>query len=135
MLLAPRKVKYRKLHRGRLKGIAVKGSTVSFGDFALKAMTRGTLSARQLEAARVAMTRHIKRGGKVWVRVFPSKPITKKPQEVKMGKGKGNIEFYSARIKPGRILFEMAGVTEKLAREAFHRASSKLGVKTKVIVN
>lgn len=135
MLLAPRKVKYRKTQRGRLKGMATRGNTVAFGDFGLQATDRAILSGRQIEAGRVAMTRFIKRGGKVWVRVFPHTPITKKPQEVKMGKGKGDIQYYAVKILPGTVLYEMAGVPEATARAAMKLASSKLGVSTKFITS
>ena len=120
MPLMPRRVKFRKQQRGWMNGVATKGSTVSFGDYAIKAIDRGKLSSVQIEAARVALTRHVKRGGKIWLRVFPDKPYTKKPAEVRMGKGKGAPEFYVANIKPGRIIFEMGGVPESLARSAMH---------------
>ena len=129
-MLQPKRTKFRKMHKGRNRGLALRGSKVSFGDIALKSTGRGRLTARQIEAARRAMTRHIKRGGKIWIRVFPDKPITKKPLEVRMGKGKGNVEYWVALIQPGRILYEMDGVSEELAREAFQLAASKLPVAT-----
>ncbi len=132
-MLMPSKVKYRKQQRGRRSGKAQTGSTVSFGDYALKTMESAWLTARQIEASRVAMTRFVKRGGKIWIRVFPDKPITKKPTEVRMGKGKGAPEAWVAVIKPGRILFEMEGVDEVTAREAMRLAAHKLPVKTKFV--
>jgi large subunit ribosomal protein L16 len=116
--------------KGRNRGLAHRGSSVSFGEFGLKATGRGRITARQIEAARRAMTRHIKRGGKIWIRIFPDKPITKKPVEVRMGKGKGNVEYWVAQIQPGRMLYEMEGVSEELAREAFDLAAAKLPVAT-----
>ena len=130
-MLEPKKVKYRKQHRGRMTGKAWRGSTVSFGDYGMKAMEPCWLTARQIEAARVAMTRFIKRGGKIWVRVFPDKPITKKPQETRMGKGKGSPEGWVAVIKPGRILFEMEGVSAADAARAMQLAGAKLPIHTK----
>jgi large subunit ribosomal protein L16 len=132
-MLMPSKVKHRKQQRGRRKGKANTGSTLSFGDFGLKATEAAWLSSRQIEASRVAMTRFIKRGGKVWIRIFPDKPITKKPTEVRMGKGKGSPEGWVAVIKPGRILFEMEGVDEGIAREAMRLAAHKLPLKTKFV--
>jgi len=132
-MLMPSKVKYRKQQRGRRSGKAQAGSTVSFGDYGLKALGDCWLTARQIEASRVAMTRFVKRGGKIWIRVFPDKPITKKPTEVRMGKGKGAPEAWVAVIKPGRILFEMEGVPESVAREAMRLAAHKLPVKTKFV--
>jgi len=132
-VLQPKKTKYRKQMKGRNNGFASAGSSVSFGDFGLKATTHGMLTSRQIEAARRALVRHIKRGGKVWIRVFPDKPITKKPLEVRMGKGKGNVEYWVALVQPGKVMFEMAGVEEELAREAFRLASAKLPVKTHFI--
>lgn len=129
-MLQPKKTKFRKMHKGRNRGLALRGNTVSFGEYGLKATTRGRLTARQIEAARRAMTRHIKRGGRIWIRVFPDKPITSKPLEVRMGKGKGNVEFWVAEIQPGRMLYEMEGVTEEVAREAFTLAAAKLPVRT-----
>jgi len=134
-MLQPRKVKYRKTHRGRLKGPAVKGSTVVFGDFALKATERGYLTSRQIESARRAMVRYIKRGWKIWIRVFPDKPYTEKPLEVPMGWGKGSLEMFRAPVKPGRVLFEISGVKPEVAKEAFRLASHKLPVKTKTLVD
>jgi len=129
-MLQPKRTKFRKQHKGRNRGLAIRGSTVSFGEYGLKAIGRGRLTARQIEAARRAMTRHVKRGGKIWIRVFPDKPISKKPLEVRQGKGKGNVEYWVALIQPGRVLYEMEGVTEEVAREAFQRAASKLPMKT-----
>ncbi|HTK97246.1 MAG TPA: 50S ribosomal protein L16 [Pseudomonadales bacterium] len=129
-MLQPKRTKFRKMHKGRNRGLAVRGSTVSFGEYGLKATGRGRLTARQLEAGRRAMTRHVKRGGKIWIRVFPDKPITKKPLEVRQGKGKGAVEYWVALIQPGRVLYEMEGVTEELAREAFSLAAAKLPFKT-----
>jgi len=132
-MLMPSKVKFRKQQRGRRKGKAQTGSTVSFGDWALKAMENGWVTSRQIEAGRVAMTRFVKRGGKIWIRVFPDKPITKKPTEVRMGKGKGAPEGWVAVVKAGRVLYEMEGVTEDIAREAMRLAANKLPVKTKFV--
>ncbi|EDY85381.1 ribosomal protein L16 [gamma proteobacterium HTCC5015] len=129
-MLQPKRTKFRKVQKGRNRGLAHRGSSVSFGEYALKATGRGRITARQIEAARRAMTRHIKRGGKIWIRIFPDKPITKKPVEVRMGKGKGNVEFWVAQIQPGRVLYEMEGVSEELAREAFRLAARKLPVST-----
>jgi large subunit ribosomal protein L16 len=129
-MLQPKRTKFRKQHKGRNRGVAVRGSKVSFGEYGLKATTRGRLTARQIEAARRAMTRHVKRGGKIWIRVFPDKPITQKPLEVRQGKGKGNVEYWVAQIQPGRMLYEMEGVSEEIAREAFRLAASKLPVRT-----
>lgn len=132
-MLAPKRVKFRKAHKGRIKGIADRGNTVSFGDFALQALEPGKLESRQIEASRIALTRHIKRGGKVWIRVFPDKPITKKPAETRMGSGKGGFEKWVAPVQPGRVVFEIEGVAENLAREAFALAAAKLPFKTRVI--
>jgi large subunit ribosomal protein L16 len=129
-MLQPKRTKFRKQQKGKNNGIAVRGSSVSFGEYGLKAITRGRITARQIEAARRAITRHVKRGGKMWIRVFPDKPITKKPLEVRMGKGKGSVEYWVAQIKPGTMLYEVQGVPEQLAREAFELASAKLPVKT-----
>jgi large subunit ribosomal protein L16 len=129
-MLQPARRKYRKEQKGRNKGIATSGAKVSFGEYGLKAVGRGRLTARQIEAARRAMTRHIKRGGRVWIRIFPDKPISKKPAEVRMGNGKGSPEYYVAEIQPGKILYEMDGVAEDLAREAFTLASAKLPIRT-----
>jgi large subunit ribosomal protein L16 len=132
-MLAPKKVKYRKQQKGRRRGKAYRGSNLEFGDYGLQAVECAWMSARQIEAARIAMTRHIKRGGKIWIRVFPDKPITKKPAETRMGKGKGPPEGWVAVVRPGRILYEMEGVTETIAREAFRLAAHKLGFATKFI--
>lgn len=132
-MLMPKKVKYRKVQRGRMKGKAWRGSSLSFGDYGLKAMECGWITSRQIEAARIAMTRYIKRGGKVWIRLFPDKPITKKPAETRMGKGKGAPEEWVAVIRPGKILFEMEGVPLEIATEAMRLAASKIGVPTKLI--
>ena len=133
-MLQPKKVKHRKQHKGRMRGKAYRGCTLSFGDFGLQAMECGRLSARQIEAARVAMTRHVKRGGKVYIRVFPDKPITKKPAETRMGKGKGNPEEWVAVVRPGRILYEMEGVDAQIAKEALRLAAHKLSVPTRVVM-
>jgi len=132
-MLSPKKVKWRKMQKGRMRGLAKGGYQISFGDWGLQATECGWVTARQIEAARVALTRHIKRGGKVYVRLFPDKPITKKPAETRMGKGKGNPEEWVCVIRPGRILFELEGVDEKLAREAFHLAAHKLSIGTHVV--
>ena len=132
-MLMPKRIKYRKQHRGRRRGQASRGSTVAFGEWGLQSMDPAWITNRQLEAARVALTRHIKRGGKVWIRVFPDKPVTKKPAETRMGKGKGNPEGWVAVVQPGRVLFEIEGVDEKLAREALRLASAKLPIKTRVV--
>jgi large subunit ribosomal protein L16 len=129
-MLQPKRTKFRKQFKGRNRGLAQRGSDVSFGDYGLKSVVRGQLTARQIEAARRAMTRFVKRGGKIWIRVFPDKPITKKPLEVRQGKGKGNVEYWVAQIKPGKLLYEIAGVTEEVAREAFGLAAAKLPLKT-----
>ena len=129
-MLQPKRTKFRKQMKGRNRGLAQRGSAVSFGEFALKATGRGRLTARQIEAARRAMTRYIKRGGKIWIRVFPDKPISKKPLEVRQGKGKGNVEYWVAQIQPGRILYEMEGVSEEVAREAFRLAAAKIPMAT-----
>lgn len=129
-MLQPKRTKFRKQQKGRNRGLAQRGSKVSFGDFGLKATGRGRLTSRQIEAARRAISRAVKRGGKVWIRVFPDKPITKKPLEVRQGKGKGGVEYWVALIQPGRVLFELEGIPEELAREAFERAASKLPFKT-----
>lgn len=132
-MLAPKRVRYRKQQKGRMKGAAFRGSTISFGDFGLKAMECGYITSRQIEAARVAITRHVKRGGKVWIRFFPDKPVTKKPAETRMGKGKGSPEGWVAVIKPGRILYEIKGVPEPIAREALKLASNKLPIPTRFV--
>ena len=129
-MLQPKRTKFRKQHKGRNRGLAMNGNRVSFGEFGLKAVTRGRVTARQIEAARRAMTRHIKRGGKIWIRMFPDVPVTKKPLEVRQGKGKGNVEYWVAKVQPGKVLYEMEGVEEKVAREAFRLAGAKLPVRT-----
>ena len=129
-MLQPKRTKFRKQQKGRNRGLAQTGNKVSFGEYGLKAVERGRITSRQIEAARRAMTRHVKRGGKIWIRVFPDKPITEKPLEVRQGKGKGNVEYWVAQIQPGRMLYEMQGVTEELAREAFGLAAAKLPLKT-----
>ena len=133
-MLAPKRVKYRKQMKGRMRGQANRGNYVAFGDYGLQATEPGWVTNRQIEAARTAMTRHIKRGGKVWIRIFPDKPVTKKPAETRMGTGKGNPEAWVAVVKPGRVMFEMEGVPEELAREAFALAAAKLPVKSKVVL-
>ena len=129
-MLQPKRTKFRKQMKGRNRGLALNGNKVNFGEFGLKATDRGRITARQIEAARRAMTRHIKRGGKIWIRMFPDKPISKKPLEVRQGKGKGNVEYYVAQIQPGKMLYEMEGVSEEIAREAFKLASAKLPIST-----
>ena len=133
-MLQPNRAKYRKDQKGRNPGLATRGANVAFGDFGLKALERGRITARQIEAARRAITRHIKRGGRVWIRIFPDKPISTKPAEVRMGNGKGNPEYWVAQIQPGRVLYEMDGVDESVAREAFALAAAKLPVKTTFVV-
>lgn len=132
-MLMPKKIKYRKQHRGRRRGRALRGGTVEFGEFGLQALDAAWITSRQIEAARVAMTRHVKRGGKVWIRIFPDKPVTKKPAEVRMGKGKGNPEFWVSVVKPGRIMYEIEGVDEETARAALRRAAAKLPIRTKFV--
>ena len=132
-MLSPKKVKFRKQQRGRMKGTAMRGSSLNFGEYGLQALECGYITAKQIEAARIAMTRHVKRGGKMWIRIFPDKSITKKPAEVRMGKGKGAPEAWVAKILPGRILYEMEGVSRDLAREALRLAAHKLPLKTKVV--
>jgi large subunit ribosomal protein L16 len=132
-MLSPKKVKYRKSMKGRMKGTAYAGSDVSFGDFGLQAMECGRITSRQIEAARMAITRHVKRAGKLWIRFFPDKPVSKKPAETRMGKGKGNPEEWVAVIKPGRVLYELGGIPENIAREAFRLASHKLPISTRVL--
>lgn len=132
-MLQPKRTKFRKQQKGRNRGLALRGSKVSFGEFGLKAVARGRLTARQIEAARRAMTRKIKRGGKIWIRVFPDKPITKKPLEVRQGKGKGNVEYWVALVQPGKVLYEMEGVPEEVAREAFALAAAKLPFQTSFV--
>lgn len=132
-MLMPKRVKYRKQQRGRNRGLAQRGNSIAFGQYGLKALEGHWITSRQIEAARVAMTRHIKRGGKVWIRIFPDKPVTKKPAETRMGKGKGSPEYWVAVVKPGRIMFEISGVPEELAKEAMRLASHKLPIKTKFV--
>ena len=132
-MLQPKKTKYRKAHKGRIKGVATSATTLNYGTYGLKALEAERVTARQIEAARVAMTRFMKRAGRVWVRIFPDVPVSKKPTEVRMGKGKGSPEFWACRVKPGRILFEVDGVTEEIAREALYKASAKLPIKCKFI--
>ena len=132
-MLSPKKVKYRKQQRGRMRGVARRGSELNFGEFGLQAIECGTISSKQIEAARIAMTRHVKRGGKMWIRIFPDKPFTKKPAEVRMGKGKGAPEGWMAVVRPGRILYEMEGISRELAKEALRLASHKLSVKTRFV--
>ena len=129
-MLQPKRTKFRKQQKGRNRGLAQRGNTVAFGEYGLKATGRGRITARQIEAARRAMTRYVKRGGKIWIRIFPDKPITKKPLEVRQGKGKGNVEYWVAQIQPGRVLYEMEGVNEDIAREAFRLAAAKLPIAT-----
>ncbi len=133
-MLSPKRTKYRKVQKGRIRGLAWRGSDVSFGDFGLQALDHAWITARQIEATRMAIQRHVKRAGKLWIRVFPDKPITKKPLEVRMGSGKGSVEGWVAVVKPGRVMFEIQGVTEAMAREAFQLASSKLPIATRVLV-
>ncbi|MGE5336273.1 MAG: 50S ribosomal protein L16 [Gemmatimonadota bacterium] len=132
-MLQPKRTKYRKMMKGRNRGLALRGNKVSFGEYGLKATTRGRLTSRQIEAARRALTRFIKRGGRVWIRVFPDKPVSKKPLEVRMGSGKGNVEYWVSEIKPGAVLYEMEGVSEAEAREAFKLAAAKLPVRTMIV--
>ncbi|MCB1836621.1 MAG: 50S ribosomal protein L16 [Alcanivoracaceae bacterium] len=133
-MLQPKRTKFRKQFKGRNRGLAQRGSKVSFGTIGLQSTSRGRLTARQIEAARRAMTRHVKRGGKIWIRVFPDKPISKKPLEVRMGKGKGSVEYWVAEIQPGKMLYEMEGVAEDVAREAFRLAAAKLPLDTRVVI-
>lgn len=133
-MLQPKKVKHRKIQKGRLRGVSRRGNVVSFGDYGLQAMTTGFITARQIEAARIAMTRHIKRGGKVWIRIFPDKPISKKPAETRMGKGKGNPESWVAPVKRGRVLYELEGVSPEIAREAMRLAAHKLPIQTRFVI-
>lgn len=133
-MLAPKKVKYRKVQKGRMRGKAYRGGEVAFGEFGLKVLEPGRITARQIEAARIAMTRHVKRGGRIWTRIFPDKPLTKKPAEVRMGKGKGSPELWVAVVKPGRILYEMDDVTQAVAKEAFRLAGHKLPLATRFVV-
>ena len=133
MPLMPKKTKYRKMQKGRLRGKATRGNKVTDGEYGIQAIEAGLITTNQIEAARIAMTRHIKRGGKVWIKIFPDKPITKKPAETRMGKGKGAVEYWVAAVKPGRVMFEIAGVSEDLAREALRLAANKLSVKCKFV--
>ena len=132
-MLLPKRVKYRRVHRGRMTGKAARGNYVSYGDFGLQALEPAWITSNQIEAARIAMTRYTKRGGQVWIKIFPDKPVTKKPAETRMGSGKGSPEFWVAVVKPGRIMFEIAGVPEEIAREALRLASHKLPIKTKIV--
>ena len=132
-MLSPKKVKFRKVQKGKMRGVARRGCTLNFGEYGLQATECGMVTAKQIEAARVAMTRHVKRGGRIWIRIFPDKPFTKKPAEVRMGKGKGAPEGWEAVIRPGRILYEMQGVSKEMAKEALRLASHKLAVKTKFV--
>jgi large subunit ribosomal protein L16 len=132
-MLQPKRTKFRKQQKSRNRGLATVGNKVSFGEYGLKAVGRGRITARQIEAARRAMTRYIKRGGKIWIRIFPDKPITQKPLEVRQGKGKGNVEYWVAQIQPGRMLYEMEGVSEEIAREAFRLAAAKLPIRTSFV--
>lgn len=133
-MLQPKRTKYRKQQKGRNTGLALRGNKVSFGEYGLKAINRGRITARQIEAARRAITRHVRRGGKLWIRIFPDKPITKKPLEVRMGKGKGSVEYWVAEVKPGTVLYEIEGIPEEVAREAFRLAAAKLPVRTSFTV-
>ncbi len=133
-MLMPKRTKYRKVQKGRNRGLAQAGNKVSFGEFGLKSLERGRITSRQIEAARRAMTRHVRRGAKIWIRIFPDKPITQKPLEVRMGKGKGSVEYWVAEVQPGRVLFEMQGVDEAVARRAFELAAAKLPVKTQFVI-
>ena len=132
-MLMPTKVKHRKIHRGNQKGLAYRGSTVSFGEYAIKALEAGRIDSRQIEAARIAINRKVKRGGKLWIRIFPDRPYTKKPAETRMGKGKGNLEYWVAVVKPGRVMFEISGVSEEIAKEALRLAVHKLPIKCKIV--
>ena len=132
-MLSPNRTKFRKVHKGRIRGVAKGGTDITFGDYGLQAISSGRLTARQIEAARIAMTRHVKRVGKIWIRIFPDKPVTKKPAETRMGKGKGGVELWVAVVKRGRVLYEMEGVSEELAREALRLAAHKLPIKTRFL--
>jgi len=132
-MLQPKKTKFRKVQKGRLRGKAYRGGDLAFGDYGLQTLDHGLITARQIEAARIAMTRHAKRGGKIWIRIFPDKPMTKRPPETRMGKGKGSPEYWACPVKPGRVLYEMEGVTRDVAREALRLASHKLGVRTRIL--
>lgn len=133
-MLVPSRTKHRKVFKGKIKGVATSGNQIAFGDYALQAQGHDRITSRQIESARQAMTRYVKRGGKIWIRIFPHTPVTRKPQDVKMGSGKGNPEFFVAKVRPGTVLFEMQGVTEEIAREAMRLAAHKLPVKTKFLV-
>lgn len=133
-MLMPKRTKYRKVQKGRNRGLAQAGNKVSFGEYGLKALERGRITSRQIEAARRAMTRHVRRGAKIWIRIFPDKPITQKPLEVRMGKGKGGVEYWVAEVQPGRVMFEMQGVDESVARRAFELAAAKLPVKSQFVI-
>jgi large subunit ribosomal protein L16 len=132
-MLQPKKTKFRKVQKGRLRGKAYRGGELAFGDYGLQTLDHGLITARQIEAARIAMTRHAKRGGKIWIRVFPDKPMTKRPPETRMGKGKGSPEYWACPVKPGRVMYEMEGVTREIAREALRLAAHKLGVRTRIL--
>ena len=132
-MLQPKKTKFRKVQKGRLRGKAYRGGELAFGDYGLQTLDHGLITARQIEAARVAMTRHAKRGGKIWIRIFPDKPMTKRPPETRMGKGKGSPEYWACPVKPGRVMYEMEGVTREIAREALRLAAHKLGVRTRIL--
>ena len=132
-MLQPKKTKFRKVQKGRLRGKAYRGGDLAFGDYGLQTLDHGLITARQIEAARVAMTRHAKRGGKIWIRIFPDKPMTKRPPETRMGKGKGSPEYWACPVKPGRVMYEMEGVTRDIAREALRLAAHKLGVRTRIL--
>jgi large subunit ribosomal protein L16 len=132
-MLQPKRTKYRKMHKGRNRGLAQSGNKVSFGEYGLKAIGRGRITARQIEAARRTITRHVKRGGKLWIRIFPDKPVSKKPLEVRMGKGKGSVEYWVAQVQPGLVLYEIQGVSEELVRQAFALAAAKLPVQTTIV--
>jgi len=132
-MLQPKKTKFRKVQKGRLRGKAYRGGELAFGDYGLQTLDHGLITARQIEAARIAMTRHAKRGGKIWIRVFPDKPMTKRPPETRMGKGKGSPEYWACPVKPGRVMYEMEGVTRDIAREALRLAAHKLGVRTRIL--
>jgi large subunit ribosomal protein L16 len=133
-MLSPKRTKYRKMQKGRMRGLAYRGSDVSFGDYGLQAVERSWITARQIEASRMAIQRHVKRVGKLWIRIFPDKPVSKKPLEVRMGSGKGSVEGWVAVVKPGKVLFEISGVTEKMARDAFHLAAAKLPIETRFLM-
>ena len=132
-MLQPKKTKFRKVQKGRLRGKAYRGGDLAFGDYGLQTLDHGLITARQIEAARIAMTRHAKRGGKIWIRIFPDKPMTKRPPETRMGKGKGSPEYWACPVKPGRVMYEMEGVTREIAREALRLAAHKLGVRTRIL--